>query len=201
MDSLREEYESVSDLRENIVKEMNELESNEIVKRYFELKRQNENLYEEQKRLYKEIKFREYSDCNHLIVYSEVEYDSMEGRTHKKRGCIKCGLNESAFYGDMDWIFISNEDKVMCNYLKSNRFYGIETDVTCDLELGVAICNKIREVYPNIDDKTLVKYFEIALDDIRNIKVSDERKENRAKRLLLKPNFNRWNARDVYDEY
>ena len=89
----------------------------------------------------------------------------------------------------------------MCNYLKSNRFYGLETKVICNIDLAQAICKKIREVYPDIDDKTLVKYFEIALDNIRNIEVSNERKMSRAKRLLLKPNFKKWNAKDVYDEY
>ena len=45
-----------------------------------------------------------------------------------------------------------------------------------------------------------IKYFKVALDDIRNIKVSDERKTGRAKRLSLNHKFRRWNARDVYND-
>ena len=51
----------------------------------------------------------------------------------------------------------------------------------------------IRADFSDIDDKTVIKYFEIALDDIRNIEVSDERKKSRAKRLGLSKDFNRWN--------
>lgn len=51
----------------------------------------------------------------------------------------------------------------------------------------------IRTDFSDIDDKTVIKYFEIALDDIRNIEVSDERKKSRAKRLGLSKDFNRWN--------
>ena len=69
---------------------------------------------------------------------------------------------------------------------------GIDTKMFCDLDLAKAIYSKIREAHPNIDDETARKYFEIALDNIRNIKVTEERKANRAKRLLLIPGFNRW---------
>ena len=44
----------------------------------------------------------------------------------------------------------------------------------------------------NGNDLIAIKYFEIALDNIRNIDVSDERKVNRAKRLALMPSFNKW---------
>ena len=77
---------------------------------------------------------------------------------------------------------------------------GVETEVACDLDLAQAIFSKIKEVHPDIDDTTAIKYFEIALDDIRNIKVSDERKVGRAKRLSLKPEFKRWSYDDVCND-
>lgn len=52
-----------------------------------------------------------------------------------------------------------------------------------------------------ISKTTYTKYFEIALDNIRNIKVSDERKVSRVKRLLLRANFNKWNVADVSEDY
>ncbi len=39
-----------------------------------------------------------------------------------------------------------------------------------------------------------IKYFNVAINDIRNKEVSDERKASRAKRLLLSPKFNKWIA-------
>ena len=41
--------------------------------------------------------------------------------------------------------------------------------------------------------KMVRKYFEIVLENIRNIKVNDERKCDRAKRLSLNPEFDKWN--------
>ena len=67
-----------------------------------------------------------------------------------------------------------------------------DINIVCDKELAMALYKKIREYHPDIDDKTVIKYFEIALDDIRNIEVSDERKKSRAKRLGLRRDFNRW---------
>lgn len=91
----------------------------------------------------------------------------------------------------------------MYDYLRKNncRIKGIETEIACDLDLAQAIYSKIKEAHPDIDDKTAIKYFEIALGDIRNIKVNENRKINRAKRLLLEPSFTRWNGWDVYDHY
>ena len=72
---------------------------------------------------------------------------------------------------------------------------GIDTKMFCDLDLAKAIYSKIREAHPNIDDETARKYFEIALDNIKNIKVSDERKTSRAKRLSLSLKFYKWPGR------
>ena len=52
--------------------------------------------------------------------------------------------------------------------------------------------SKIVEYHPEIDDVTALKYFEIALDNMRNIRVTDDRKESRVKRLMLKPGFHNW---------
>lgn len=89
----------------------------------------------------------------------------------------------------------------MYGYLKENCLYtlkGFETNIVCDLNLAQAIYSKIKQAHPNIDDETSMKYFETTLNDIRNIKVSEERKVSRAKRLSLHPNFTRWNSYDVH---
>lgn len=74
---------------------------------------------------------------------------------------------------------------------------GTDTEILCDFDLAKALFARIKAVHPDIDDKTAVRYFQIALANIRNIPVSDVRKQNRAKRLLLSSKFNKWNAKDV----
>ena len=69
---------------------------------------------------------------------------------------------------------------------------GLISISSCNLQLAMAIYNKIIEKYPDIDDETALKYFEIALDNIRDIKVSSKRKRSRAIRLNLNPNFSNW---------
>ena len=63
-----------------------------------------------------------------------------------------------------------------------------------------SIYTRIKETHPDIDDDMAIKYFEIALNNIRNIKVSEERKINRAKRLSLDPKFKSWNCSDVHHD-
>lgn len=194
MSNYKKEYDELIKQREKIVAEIKELEKNETVIRYIELTKQNETLYKQQQNLYKDIKESKFSSCKHILVYSRIDYDRYEGRTYKRCGCIKCGLNNSVLNGDYRLLI----EGIMYNYLRNNYFSGIETKVACDLDLAQAIYSKIKEAHPDIDDKTAIKYFEIALDNIRNIKVSDDRKVSRAKRLSLNPDFKRWNVKDIY---
>ncbi len=80
----------------------------------------------------------------------------------------------------------------MLNHLK-----GIKTNIDCDIDLARAIYARIKNAHPTIDDETAIKYLKIALNDIRNINVSNERKISRARRLSLNDDFNRWNARKI----
>ena len=138
-----------------------------------------------------------YSSCNHVLVGVKKDYDKHEGRTSIEYGCIKCGLDFSV-YNDRN--FLTPLQKEMLEYLSEKQNYvtniykSVYSWINCDLELGCAICAKIKEKYPNIDDKTLIKYFNTALNDIRNIEVNGSRKESRVKRLNLNPKFNRWKS-------
>lgn len=201
MPNLEEQYNKIISYKKEINAKINGLLNNEKVKEYLELLRQLNKLDEQQKEFYKLIKIKEYSSCNHIWVTALHDYDSIEGRSYNYCGCIKCGLDRKVFhiienYHNLDWLTF--DQRIMYDFMKNNHYYhGIDTKVQCDLDLAKAIYTKIKEVHPNIDDKTARKYFEIALDNIRHIKVSHERKINRAKRLNLSPNFNKWKALDV----
>lgn len=88
----------------------------------------------------------------------------------------------------------------MYDYLSEKDLRGKETKIACNLDLAQAIYSKIKEMHPDIVDDMAVKYFEIALDNIRNIKASEERKTNRAKRLSLDPEFKSWYASGVHHD-
>ena len=90
------------------------------------------------------------------------------------------------------------DQKIMYDFMMnhfSNR--GIDSKLLCDLDLAKAIYAKIKEVHPDIDDKTAIRYLKVALHNIRDTKVNDERKASRAKRLSLKSSFNKWSGSDV----
>lgn len=193
MDDINEYYE-LERRKQSNKKEIDELSKKESVKRYLSLKEQNRLIRKRQQKLYKDIYYRIYDSCNHVFVYSELEFDKSRG-TIRSCGCIKCGLNESVLKSHKDELSI--QDQIMYDYLTSHELSGTKTNNFCDLDLARSIYSKIIDNNPGIDDETAIKYFEIALDNIRNIDVSDERKESRAKRLSLNPDFNKWNSKDI----
>lgn len=201
MSELKKEYDETTEQRVAVIDELKQLENDELVKRYLELKKENYNLYDKQLRLYGSIKKEEYDECKHILVYSKIDYDRYEGRTYRSCGCIKCGLDNSVLDKEREWL--TPTQKIMYDYLRKNHlnyFNGIKIDILCDIDLATSIYSKIKDANPDIDDETAIKYFEIALHNIRNIEVNDERKISRAKRLSLSPKFKRWNGRDICND-
>ncbi len=202
MENLKTKYDQIVSKRKELIEQINVLAKDETVKKYFELRSQNDELANQQKKLYKQIKVEEYSSCNHIWVNTLHDYDSREGRSYNYCGCIKCSLDRRVFhlmesYHSPDWLTL--DQRIMYDFMRDNHAYekGIETHILCDLDLAKAIYSKIKKVHPDIDDETAIKYFKVALHNIRDTKISNERKESRAKRLSLSPKFNKWNGWDV----
>lgn len=200
-----EEYNELIEQKKKVEQAIKIFEESAVIKDYLELTEEKKNLQKEETHLYKEMKKEQYASCEHITVYSSIEHDRTEGRTYKDCGCIKCGLDTRALDLDCDSNFLSPDKKIMYDYFQKNSIIGslkgINTEIVCDLDLAKAIYSKIKEAHPNIDDETAIKYFEIALDNIRNIPVNEERKISRARRLSLFSNFNRWNGSDVHHSY
>lgn len=97
MENLKTKYDQIVLKREELIEQINVLAENESVKKYFELRSQNDELANQQKELYKQIKVEEYSSCNHIWVNTLHNYDSWEGRSYNYCGCIKCGLDKRVF--------------------------------------------------------------------------------------------------------
>lgn len=181
MYNLKREYDKIIKQKEKISNEMNQLEEDENVKRYLELKRQSQNLYDKQLYLYESIKMEEYESCSHILVYSKIDCDRLGGHIYRRCGCIKCRLDNSIL--DNDRKYLSIDEKIMYNYLMKNNLNGTHTKLACDIVFAHTIYSKIKDAYPDIDDKTTIEYFEKALDDIRNINRNDEQNVDRTKKL------------------
>ncbi len=192
---------------------MNKLE-NEIAKlekEVAELSEEKENL-ENNKTVINYIKIletlvqKEYSlmDKKHQLRKSKInkEYIKMKDKYSKchhytiadpKTGystCILCDItNAGKFKNDptikevaME-IYQDNEggDISMHAVALQNRLYA------CDTKIAKAIITKIKEANKEIKRAELFKYFEIALDNMIDIEVSDKRINGRAKRLGVRP--------------
>lgn len=195
-DELQRTTEGLRSIRESI----KVLEEDDIIKRYISLKKDEEILIKEQRRLYRITKFAEYEKCSHILVYTKVTQDQ-RGRIKKCSGCIKCGLEDRDTHNVSGKI--SFKEQVKLDFLKEKSPFGIQgkqTDIECSLSLALSIYSRIKEIHPDIDDKTALKYFEIALDNIRSIPVSEDRKVQRAKRLSLPSRFNKWYPEDIHEE-
>lgn len=204
MENLKTKYDQIVSERKGLIEQINVLAEDETVKKYLQLRSQNDKLANQQKDLYEQIKVEEYSSCNHIWVNTLHDYDRWEGRSYNYCGCIKCGLDRRVFHlmegyhSSLDWLTL--DQRIMYDFMAGRHTTygtGINTHILCDLDLAKAIYSKIKEVHPDMDDETAIKYFRAALHNIRGTKVNEERKVSRAKRLSLNPQFNKWTGRDV----
>lgn len=193
MSDIRKNYEEMLSEMKKINSRLEELMEDKQVQEYLTLDDQRLKLESELSELYTVMKKEEFSKCSHIWIPVSKNVDYYEGRYDIDYGCMKCGLDQrvlSASYPE----FLSVDDKIMYNYLYQHYaiHQGIKSHTLCDLDLAHAMYSKIVEYHPEIDDVTALKYFEIALDNMRNIRVTDDRKESRVKRLMLKPGFHNW---------
>ena len=176
MENLKNQYDNISNERQQIIKELEELSQSEVLKRYFELTKRDDKLSLEQEKIITEIRNHEYGCCDHVLVMTSQDYDTYEGRSQKYYGCIKCGLTEEVYrkvgYG-MD--LLNFEEKIMYKFLRDNFLSGKHINILCDLDLARSIYNKLKENNPDIDEETLYKCFKISLDN--------EKKQSKIKRL------------------
>lgn len=181
MGDLKVKQEKIENERKNIIQELKKLRESKIIKRYFELSSRNEELLSQQNNLIREIKMNEYKKCNHIFIMTKYNYDySFEGRSEKFYGCVKCGLNEEVLTKTKHGIeFLTLEEQVMYDYIRTYHMDGIYIDKLYDLEEGRSIYNNIKSACPNIDDETACKYLEIALE------AYEKENKNKEKKLVL----------------
>lgn len=185
-------YDEVNSELCSVTSKLESLSKTETVQEFIELSKKKQVLTDKSLELYKAMKYAEYDSCHHIFVCSKVEHDSCEGRAYRSYSCIKCGLDDSVSLQDPQ--HLPFDRKIMSDYLFSiyhngASIHGIYTDIVCDIDLAKAMYLKIKEANPDIDDKTVIQYFNSALKNMKNIEVTKERQINRAKRLSLNNNL------------
>ena len=180
MENIKNKYLNCLKERKAVLKQMKILEANEIVKRYIELNKQNNELKTKEEKLYEQAKIEEYTTCRHIWVMTQTR-NSLEGRKDRDWGCVKCGLDTwLANEGHNIW----PEAKLMYDTMKKYRCNGGNyLQVKCDLDIATEEYTKIKNVSPNLSDNELSEILEDVLINL-------ERDKNKQKKIsLIKINF------------
>ena len=192
MNKLEKEIAGLKKEVAELSSEKEKLDTNEIVINYLkivELLSNKEYLLADKKHQLRKSKINKeyikmkgkYSKCHHYTI------------TDPKTGystCILCDITNAGKFKNNPTIkevameiYQDNEggDISMHAVALQNRLYA------CDPKMAKAIIKRIKEANNDIKRDELIKYFEIALDNMMDIEVSDERTKGRAKRLGVRP--------------
>jgi len=147
--------------------------------------------------LKKDIGLAQMKDCYHVFVTREIirSYDGHRTDTYNRLGCIKCGLKD-IHTSELDFTSSSIEEEMPSIYQETARS-GVRIDVACSLALAMAIYSGILKKHPTITDQEMVRYFKLALQDIRKTPVTRQHQDKRIRRLGLHPGFSAWNEKDI----
>jgi hypothetical protein len=156
-----------------------EFEVNPIIIEYKKLLLEKKQLENEITAQTCQIELGRIKKCQHYIL---AQYNLFKPSI---KYCIKCGLSTDVLTSYREEL---NElGRVRYDYLTETGLIGINNGYCCDPDLANEIYTRIKKANPGIDEKTAIKYFEIALDNMMSIKVHNERIRSRAKRLDVNP--------------
>ena len=203
MGEFSKKLKEIESKRRKVLKKLEKLEDNEIVKQFKELELLNKNLLSEKYGIERQARLEEYEECDHKLVVTKIVY-GRNNVPHKRYGCMKCGLDDSlldeydlipAYTRDMNEFI--RRHKISWDYAIRNK----NTDIICDIDLARALYAKIKEEFPDADDERTLIIFTTALDSIRKLDISQKDKEERAKVLGLYPSFKRWSEESVIERF
>ena len=159
MKNLNKEYKEKINEWEEVKQEIRRLKQYKTVKRYLELEEESKIINKDLNNLYKKILYERYSNCNHILVMSDYDYDSYEGRSYRYYGCIKCGLDEGVInrgYG------LNKEENTMLelmNEYEVHRIGGKQTGIACELSDARELYNEIIENDKDLSDDEIISIF------------------------------------------
>ena len=151
----KEEYKDINANLEITNKKINDLEKNDIIKRYNTLLEEKEELLILKRQTYIKMKMEEYDNCDHFWLMGLNEDI-----------CLKCGLSTTykILNYKSDYYKLDLDNKIMYDYFKEKNTYDYlhnkGTIYHChdnDQDI-IYMYNKIKEKHPNISDKLIVYY-------------------------------------------
>lgn len=156
----KKEYREVLKKRQTILDRLAELKETDIIKEYERLIDEDDNLYNKENKLYKELKFEEYKSCDHVLVNSFIDCEEgYGGRTIRYKGCIKCGCNE--YVKEKRNCYLSPEEKAMLSYLDSiyyGKLDGEDLQINCeDFEETIKKYKSLKRLNKTLQEKTILK--------------------------------------------
>ena len=181
MEELKSAYGKANDVIKEIEEKIAYLKKDTNVRLFISLDEELKRLYDEKERLWASIEYQRYSDCNHIIVYTNLDYDHKNGGFGRNCACIKCGLDTSVLAKDIN--SLNPNEKIMYSYLKGNGIKNsIITGIPCDLKLSMSIYRELIETNPSITDEEIIKVLKSYLVPNNNILNEDNRRLSRVKR-------------------
>ena len=166
----KKEYREVLKKRQTILDRLAELKETDIFKEYKKLIDENDKLYNDENKLYKELKVNEYENCDHVLVETYTDCESgYEGRTYHYYGCIKCGCNE---YVKEKRHYLTEEEKIMLDYIESQTFSQLEgkrLGVYCEnLPSATKKYNSLKRNNKDLDEKVIIEMFKTYVNGSNN---------------------------------
>jgi len=184
LEAVKKEYEKIKNQIEQNRQIISDLEEDENIKKYIDIKNKIDKLEDNFITISLEYQVKQMDECNHIYVKTCVDNFFDYHRTDKTEHyyCIKCGL---------DTLLASKEQHKDPHYarivkiFKKTRYKAIHlSEYECHPALAKKIYEGILKVHPDISDEDLIKYFKIA---IHNIKTNNE--EDHIKHLGLTKNY------------
>lgn len=159
MKNLNKEYEKKINEWEEVKQKIKKLKQYKSVKRYLELEEESRNINKDLNDLYKKILQERYANCKHIVVMSDYDYDSCEGRSYRYYGCIKCGLDEGVIHRGYG---LNKEENTMLELMDEYKVYrigGKQTGIACELRDARELYNEIIENDKDLSDDEIISIF------------------------------------------
>ena len=180
MEELMIDYEKTVDLMIELDNKINYLKNDPNVKLYISIAEERKRLEDEKDRIWALIQQQKFNDCDHIIVYTSMDYDNKIGKYKRNCACIKCGLDTSIL--EKDYNSLKASEVIMYDYIKNIGFNGgLFTGLSFSLELGKNIYQDLKKSNQNITDEEVVRVLRKYIANNMDIIADDNRRLSRVR--------------------
>lgn len=170
IEEMKERLENLKNEYLEIVKELEPLRENEIVKRFIELSNKESNIKYQLKRLSLEIEREKIKSCNHLFIigYEDSYFDGHKMVTDRYPYCVKCGLDSKFIDQDtFRYKLLTPLEQEMANLYRTHG-NGTYWRHYCDPTIARKIYSDLKNALPNLSDEELLEHFKVSITNYEN---------------------------------